>query len=56
MFDSMHMHSPTIVILLAVALLVLIGGLFVALRVAGQHAVEEDHPFPPVSDHPDSLG
>ncbi|MEJ7708010.1 MAG: hypothetical protein WKF82_12510 [Nocardioidaceae bacterium] len=41
MFDSMQMHMPVVVALVAAFLFLLLGALFVAVRVLGQRAVDE---------------
>ncbi len=44
MFDSMNMHTPLAVALLALALLLLVGGIFVAVRVMGHRDGEQELP------------
>lgn len=44
MFDSMNMHTPWVVVFVAVFLLVVVAGLFVVMRVAGQRVVDAKTP------------
>lgn len=54
MFDSMNMHMPMVIALVALFLLLLISGLFVAVRVVGQRAVEDDASSRPLT-HDDRI-
>ncbi len=53
MFDSMHMHMPVVIAIFAVLLLIILAGLFVAVRVIGQRVVEDER-HSPSDRHPDS--
>lgn len=44
MFDSMNMHTPLAVALLALALILLVGGIFVAVRVMGHRDGSPESP------------
>jgi len=41
-FDSMNMHMPVVIALVALFLLVLVAGLFVVVRVVGQRVVDDE--------------
>ena len=42
MFDSTQMHMPIVIFLGALFLLLLIGGIYVAVRVKGQRVVDDE--------------
>ncbi|MBA2445086.1 MAG: hypothetical protein H0V49_07125 [Nocardioidaceae bacterium] len=42
MFDSMNMHTPLVVALVALFLLVVVAGFFVVARVVGQRVVDDE--------------
>jgi len=47
-FDSMNMHMPVVIALVALFLLVLVAGLFVVVRVVGQRVVNDESSGGPV--------
>lgn len=47
MFDSMNMHTPLVVALVALFLLVVVAGFFVVARVVGQRVVDDE-----AAEHP----
>ena len=42
MFDSMNMHMPTVIFFVALLGLLVISGLYVAIRLAGQRVVDKE--------------